>query len=260
MTDKERREDDVLKNCIQEAYGISDEQLLAELDEIEATLSDDEFVGVEDRIYEKIVEKEGITFSHELTPTKTVFTGKFSKRKKWLIVGLAATFVAGVGINTIGSNNYFLQQRNKPDGIVLNSGQNIIATGELEDAYKEIETAWGVPVLKLNYIPSDVKFEQLEMMNNQATFVFSFGSEKIYCIQTKESREISTGINSDRDIKEEKVFNDWISQDVELKANDLGNGNIEYSALVYVEDISCRIVGKLPKDEMVKIVKRLNFN
>ena len=58
MTEKERREDEALKNCIQEAYGLSDEQLLAELDELEASLSDDEFVGAEDRIYARIMQRE----------------------------------------------------------------------------------------------------------------------------------------------------------------------------------------------------------
>ena len=58
MTEKERREDEALKNCIQEAYGLSDEQLLAELDELEASLSDDEFAGAEDRIYARIMQSE----------------------------------------------------------------------------------------------------------------------------------------------------------------------------------------------------------
>ena len=58
MTEKEKREDEILKNCIQEAYGLSDEQLLAELEELEATLSDDEFVGAEERIFAKIKERE----------------------------------------------------------------------------------------------------------------------------------------------------------------------------------------------------------
>ena len=58
MIEKEKRENEALKNCIQEAYGLSDEQLLAELEELEATLSDDEFVGAEERIYNKIKERE----------------------------------------------------------------------------------------------------------------------------------------------------------------------------------------------------------
>ena len=55
MTGKERNEDELLKNCIQEAYGYSDEDILAELDEIEASLSDSDFPGAEERIFQKLM-------------------------------------------------------------------------------------------------------------------------------------------------------------------------------------------------------------
>ena len=69
MTDKERREDDALKNLIQSAYDFSDEQLLADLEEVEATLSDSDFPGIEERMYQRLKErlkKEEAEDVHEL--------------------------------------------------------------------------------------------------------------------------------------------------------------------------------------------------
>lgn len=43
MTDKERQEDEKLKKCLQTAYGATDEQLLKELEEAEASLDASEF-------------------------------------------------------------------------------------------------------------------------------------------------------------------------------------------------------------------------
>ena len=271
VTEKEKRENEALKNCIQEAYGLSDEQLLAELEELEATLSDDEFVGAEERIYNKIKEREAersSDSSEETTIASEISTSnsnpvpirKIGKKKRWLVVGIAAALVVGAGVNTIGGNHYFLRRDESKESIVLDSGKNIIATGNLQDVYESVECLWGVPVLKLNYIPLNVYFEQAEILNNQVTFVFSFGEEKLYCIQSREAKGISTGMNSDREKKGEKIHNDWLSNDFELIENDLGNGSIEYSALVYLDDISCRIIGKLSKEELVKMVKRISLD
>ena len=109
MTEKERREDEALKNCIQEAYGLSDEQLLAELDELEASLSDDEFVGAEDRIYARIMQREAereessgsveeAATSTEIPASNPTSIRKISKKKKWLVVGIAAALVVGARV------------------------------------------------------------------------------------------------------------------------------------------------------------------
>ena len=99
MTEQEKRENEALKNCIQEAYGLSDEQLLAELEELEATLSDDEFVGAEERIYNKIKEREAerssdsseetvITSGTSASNPNPVSIRKIGKKKRWMVSNL----------------------------------------------------------------------------------------------------------------------------------------------------------------------------
>lgn len=53
MTDKERQEDEKLKNVFSSAYGATDEQLLKELEEAEASLDASEFPGAEERMFRR---------------------------------------------------------------------------------------------------------------------------------------------------------------------------------------------------------------
>ena len=263
MTEKEKREDEILKNCIQEAYGLSDEQLLAELEELEATLLDDEFVGAEERIFAKIKEreKEEESVSSETPVSKPAPIKKLSKRKKWLVFGIAAALVVGAGVSTTGDSNYFLKERAKEDGIVLNSGQNIVKTGGLQDAYVKIEETLNIPVLKINHLPNNMVFDELIIENEtcRAILVYSYGDNKVYFIQKEEPIERSLGISSDREITEKIVHNDWLSLDIVIEENILENGSTEYSATIYKEKSRYRLVGKMLEKDFIEILKELSY-
>ena len=228
MTEQEKRESEALKNCIQEAYGLSDEQLLAELEELEATLSDDEFVGAEERIYERIMQREmekgeeaskafempEILETPEIPDSNPTPIRKISKKKRWLVVGIAAALVVGASMNTIGDKTYFLREREKEYGTVLNSGQNIVKTGDLQEAYEKIEETLDITALKINNLPDTLRFENLILDDTRAVLVFSNRDHKVYFIQRQESIERSMGINSDRKLTEKFVHNSWLSMDI----------------------------------------------
>ena len=270
MTEKERREDEVLKNCIQEAYGLSDEQLLAELEELEASLSDDEFVGAEDRIYARIKEREAeredssvsaeeaATVSENPASNPTPIR-KFSKKKKWLVVGIAAALVVGASVSTIGEKNYFLKQDESKKSTVLDSGQNVIKTGGLQDAYKKIEEILSIPVLKLNYLPNTWVYEQLRIENDYAIIVFSNDGDKVYFIYEQESKERSLGVSSDRIETGKVVRNNWLSMDILIEENKLEKNVVEYSATIYRENASYRIIGKIMETELSEILRELSY-
>lgn len=270
MTEKEKREDEALKNCIQGAYGLSDEQLLAELDELEASLSDDEFVGAEDRIYARIMQREAekeessvsdeeAAASAEIPASNPTSIRKISKKKKWLVVGIAAALVVGASVSTIGEKNYFLREREKIQGTVLNSGQNIVKTGDLQDAYEKIEETLGIPVLKLNHLPKKIVFEQLKIEGINAILVFSNGDNKIYFVQAQKVREHSLGVNSDRKETGKSVYNNWLSVDIFIEENRLENSEIEYSATLYRENANYYIMGKMPEEDFCEILEELSY-
>ena len=209
MTEQEKRENEALKNCIQEAYGLSDEQLLAELEELEATLSDDDFVGAEERIYNKIKEREAervsdsseettITYDTSTSNSNQAPIRKISKKKRWLVVGIAAALVVGAGVNAIGRNQYSLVRDESKERIVLDSGQSIVKRSELDTAYAEADKGLEFSIAKMNYIPQNMEFIKLNVVNQTATFVFEIDSNYVYFIQEKRDGKRSIGLGSDR--------------------------------------------------------------
>lgn len=58
MADVENRDDQKIKKCLQQAYGYSDEQLLKELEEADKSVSDSDFAGAENRIFQRLMEKK----------------------------------------------------------------------------------------------------------------------------------------------------------------------------------------------------------
>lgn len=267
MTEKEKCTDEALKNCIQEAYGLSDEQLLAELEELEASLSDDEFVGAEDRIYNKIKERENERSSEpsemvvpsEAPASSPISIRKISKKKKLLVVGIAAVLAVGAGVNAIGGNNYFLREREKEQGIVLNSGQNIIIKGNLEEAYTTIQRELGISVLKMNYMPKELIFQEMVLYDDKAILVFQYEDEKIYFMQSNKELETSIGVNSDRSKVLTRIANPWISQEILIESNLLEGGKCEYSAMISISDANYRLVGILPEEEFVEIINKISY-
>ena len=164
MTDKERREDEALKKCIQDAYGCSDEQLAKELEELENSLSESDFPGIESRLMSKVMKRiaDEVEFDPEMSEeldddleldedeitepesgpalevvesstdkTKVVRVGK---KKVLLVAALAAAFVGVLGVTAIGGKSYFFRERQKEVGVVYNSGKSIPNTSKIEDA------------------------------------------------------------------------------------------------------------------------------
>lgn len=58
MSDLESREDREIRECLQKAYGYSDEQLLRKLEDAEDSLKETDFPGAEKRIFQKLMERK----------------------------------------------------------------------------------------------------------------------------------------------------------------------------------------------------------
>ena len=283
MTEEERLEDEALKKCIQEAYGCSDEQLLAELDELEATISDSDFPGAEERICQKLLARaaeEESAKQEENRPSETVTPvsadmppaapvrlldgagekrSRFGKKKVFLVAVLAAAFVAMLGVTAIGGKNYFHKIRTNNQGIILNNSKNLIAEGKLDEAYKEAEEHLNMPIMKLGYLPIHFEFSKIILEENRVIFFFDYNDQIIHFTQEIGDKETSLGINSDRASLEYGINNEWLKQEIYLDQEVLENGETAYSATICIENRIYRIVGRMEREEMEKIVKNLIF-
>lgn len=286
VTDKERHEDEALKKCIQDAYGCSDEQLEKELVELEKSLSESDFPGIEDRLMfrlmARIAEEEEASADvpkemevdlkpdedEESEPSpvlKAVESAKgekkvvrVGKKKVLLVAALAAAFVGVLGVTAIGGKSYFFKGDEKEKGIVFDSGKNISDVSSLEAAYQEIAKDFGERILTLNYLPENTKFVDLNLEGNKATIKLEYNGNYLYFIQWKRDAESSINMESDRE-KSGFVDNKWLNQEIQYSENLLENGEIEFEAQIESQSIVSWIFGKSEREEFEKILEKIYF-
>lgn len=296
MTDKERREDDALKNLIQAAYGFSDDELLADLEEVEATLSDSDFPGIEDRMYRKMMAKlekeeaakktlekvegnsldktEGEFTNAEVPKRSEIITEippiaaaaapgerviRFGKKKVVVVGILAAAFVGMLGVTAIGGKNYFFRDTTVEAEVIVDNDKNLKYFGNINDAYKEIENNLGIAVLKLGFIPEGMKMLSFDITEKNAVITFDYDGKVIHFFQEQLFKDASVGIKSDRVSLNENIDNEWISEKFSLDEETLESGIIGYSASLNLENARYRIIGQIEKEILIKIVENLNY-
>ena len=296
MTDKERREDDALKNLIQAAYDFSDDELLADLEEVEATLSDSDFPGIEERMYRKMmaklaeeeaadhvlenVEEDSADETEEeltnaevpndseiITETPPVAasaeTGnkvvRFGKKKVVVAGILAAAFVSMLGVTAIGGKNYFFRSTPHTIGVKIDNDKNLVTPRSLDEAYSQIKEVLGIEVLKLKYIPQNMELLSLDITEKTAVLVFSYEGKVVYYIQEYLQSEASIGINSDRETLIDTIYNEWISEEFLLEEEFLESREKGYAAVLNLNNIRYRIIGQMERKEIEKIIRNLNY-
>ena len=192
MADTENREDQKISECLREAFGYSDDQLLKQLDQANETFKDVNFTGAEDRLMKRFLarkaelEKENASQTPTLVPqnesaniqlaeelpkkTVTVISEaeekkknekkviRFGKKKVLATAALVAVIAGMLGGTAIGKKSYFLKIRRNEATISLDNDKNTPSNSKLEQAYEALESELGLPVLKLGYIPKELQF------------------------------------------------------------------------------------------------------
>ena len=271
MADLEKREDQKIRECLQQAYGYSDEQLLKKMEEAEKSLEDTDFPGAEERIFQKLMERKAAEEEKEeregkpaqmpeASPSGVSISGgaapkRFGKRKLVISAALAAAFAVLLGITAIGGRSYFFRERkNELNVTIINNNQNRKNISQIEEAYQLIETELGIPVLRLDYVPSNLEFQTSVQKENSVTIQFRYNGNIIILYEGKEADNISVGIESDRS-QGKTVYNKRLGQEIIYLGNELEDGSIEYETLLTVEENIYYFSGIMPEEEFVKIIK-----
>lgn len=275
MADLEKREDQKIRECLQQAYGYSDEQLLKKMEEAEKSLEDTDFPGAEERIFQKLMERKAAEEEKEeregkpaqmpepAPPGASISGGaapkRFGKRKLAISAALAAAFAVLLGITAIGGRSYFLRaRRDELNAVIINNNQNKKSVSQIEEAYQLIETEFEIPALRLDYIPSNLNFRTVIWKENSATIQFYYGENIIILYEGKETGNISVGIESDRN-QRKTVYNEWLDQEIAYLENELEDGRAEYETLLTIDENIYYFSGIMPEEEFVKIIKNFLF-
>lgn len=269
MTEQEKREEQKLKDCLQEALGYSDEDLLMEMEEAENALRDMDFAGAEDRIYKRIMEETAAESTEELAERKSAGSHpgaagpakmlRLRKKKIVLAVALIAVFIGMLGFSAIGGKNYFFRETVRRDGLsIFDNDKTIKELSNLERAYEEVEKELGIPVLKLSHLPKGMKFLNATIEDENAVFEFDYEQGSFYVVQRMKDTEVTIGTGSDR--KDfETVYNKWLGMDITYSKNTLENGDMEYEADFAINNVFYYIFGIMEEDVFIKIIENVNL-
>lgn len=286
MTDKERQDDQKLKKCLQTSYGATDEQLLKELDEIEAALDASEFPGADERMFRRFMEMEreerekenspkDAAQDHKPVPGMDASSGgigpdgtdksekkirRFRKKKVFLVAALVAVFVGALGVTAVGEKNYFFRGwKGDVDDLIFNNDKNKVEMSSLEEAYKRIDEELDITMVKLGYVPSELVLKDLIISQNRAVLQFEYGGDMVYFVQGKKDKSSSVIVKSDRNQESEIITNEWINPKIEIKENQLAKTRVEYEAKFYYKDTYYLFSGQMPREEFEKIVKNIVY-
>ena len=173
-----------------------------------------------------------------------------------------AIFTLRPGIDVMGRRNYTyvseVRDGEKTD-IVWNNQENYISSeGKLEQAYSQIKDKLEMPVLKLNYIPTGMKFSGLTIENGHARLELDYKNNYVYVLQIYYSKD-----NSDADFSDGEeytsVFNEWLNLTIPVRRVAVTNTEFEYYA--YLENGSAHyyLQGIMKEEEFFNIVMNLTI-
>ena len=294
MADTENREDQKISECLREAFGYSDDQLLKQLDQANETFKDVNFTGAEDRLMKRFLarkaelEKETASQTPTLVPqnesaniqiaeelpkkTVTVISEaeekkknekkviRFGKKKALATAALVAVIAGMLGGTAIGKKSYFFRRlKNSEPAIYMDNDKNKEENSHLEEAYNKIKSDMNIPLLRLNYRPTNMSFEGYTVYNNnEVELTFLYEENIIRLLQIQNKKSTSANMISDRQQKN-TIYNKWLKKNIEYSSNTVEDGSTEYEAVLLENGGAYYLFGNMPKLEFEKILKNIIF-
>lgn len=294
MADTENREDQKISECLREAFGYSDDQLLKQLDQANETFKDVNFTGAEDRLMKRFLarkaelEKETASQTPTLVPqnesaniqiaeelpkkTVTVISEaeekkknekkviRFGKKKVLATAALVAVIAGMLGGTAIGKKSYFFRRlKNSEPAIYMDNDKNKEENSHLEEAYNKIKSDMNIPLLRLNYRPTNMSFEGYTVYNNnEVELTFLYEENIIRLLQIQNKKSTSANMISDRQQKN-TIYNKWLKKNIEYSSNTVEDGSTEYEAELLENGGAYYLFGNMPKLEFEKILKNIIF-
>ena len=256
-----QKEDKLIQQKLQEAFGYTDEQLAAQLDqaaaeyaahpELNLTPPKGEFekilaMAAQDETQDK---KED---DHKVIRLKKVM-------KPMILVATVGAILLGTGMMASGRRYYKFWGRDAGEGqIIFNNVDAIGEADSLEVAYEEIENQMGVRIPQLFFVPKELEYKKVVIKDGMARIEFYYGDGYLYYEQMVKGNANSVGYNSDRELYK-TIYNRFLNQDIKVYQNIIETGEVEFSARYVIDDTFYCLVGTVKEEVFDKIIKNLSF-
>lgn len=255
-TGKNQEIDNLIAEEMRTAFGYGKDHLIEEFDKAAMQMDETDRVPPEGE-FEKIVAKVHAFDEEKKKSSKKVVRLK-RVGKAGLLVAILGCVVLGTGIGASGKRYYEYNIKSSTQGnSVWNNTGNLESKDKVDEAYQDIYDKLGIDVLKLFYIPEEMRFTKLSFGDGYARMEFSCNNKYIYFIQSQDPVENSGSTASD--CKESKsVYNKALKMDLFIKENFIQNNKTELSSEFTIDKTYYYIAGVLSESEFEDILEKIN--
>ena len=137
---------------------------------------------------------------------------------------------------------------------------NKVAVNGEEEAYALIEEKLNIKPMKLSYMPTDMRFIDVQTGEGFVHMKFTCEDKSIYFIQSKYDKSVSYNYKSDSTIEEEiGVYNKWLRMDLDIKKEIHLDNRVTYETSIITNGASYRLIGMVEEEEFQKMVEGLSL-
>ncbi len=198
-------------------------------------------------------------------------TNKITIKKrvmKWSAVAAAVVIgVFGVSMSSEANRAYVMRKVNTMLHGEMKTKINNVDVIESKDgeeiAKEEIESALGVKMPTLFYMPDGMRYKSHTLVENaqMATIQYSYKEQDIYFTVLSNAKEAVSALQSDKKNKAQIISSDLVTNlNVELyEVMEESDLDPTYILQWQYQNIYYELFGKIPKDEMVNIAKKILY-
>lgn len=150
--------------------------------------------------------------------------------------------------------------RNTGDVTKMNNGENRKYTEEdLDKVKKQIRDTLHIAVPEFYYVPLGMEYEQVTILDatQMAIIKYQYNNQFVYFHLAANEKDLSQGNWKDR----EKVQVETLDDVLEVEMGTVSENNEEnYYALWKYKDAYYQLSGQIEKEEILKILKEMQYN
>lgn len=285
-------DDNLIDEVIRAAYGFSDEQLQAELDEAklhpdtfpELKIPEDEFETILRKMQERGIKPHmseggrntdtavpiaahmdngdiGTSLPHRTADSRRKKITFHRMRKVLLVAAVLAVAGVGFSMNAVGKSatKYHVVNGEK-NNIKWNNVKRVDDIENVEEAYMKVEKTWGNSTLRAGYLPSDMIFDKLIFSEKYSIMKFEYHNQYLKIYQFRVGVEEQGIHGNDKKQNVADVNNPWLNKKIKVYEEIHGKGEKRYSTNIEMDNINYYISGIMDEAEFLKIVESLYTN
>lgn len=257
---------DSMDEQIKAAYGYTDRQLEQEMDYAlshpdaspELNPPEDEFQRIlskAEQLQREADQKAAASRTH-----RRINRGKMVRLA--LAAAILGTLSVGGVVSVVGRSGFRyerIKEGNGDEAIAWRNTPVMERSDGLQEAYEKIAEELDIPVLKMNYVPAEMKFREIRFDNKRAILKFDYNGCIIRLVEIGDVVTMDNRHVSDREYFDEKYIR-RLEAPVSFSKNELAEGKTEYSAEIMRTDAYYYISGIMEEDVLRNIVEQMYFD